>query len=78
LKVLAKRYAQGKCTHPKPRLKITSPKSIIEYDLITKSDKKRQRFHTIITNVLQKKPYCAKLAKNIVKAAKETSGVEKK
>jgi hypothetical protein len=59
-------------------LKRTSPKSSIDYDLIAKADKNRQRFHTIITNALQKKPYHAKLAKTIVGAAKEKAGVEKK
>jgi hypothetical protein len=78
LKVCAKRRARGKRACPKPRLKRTSPKSSIDYDLITKAGKNRQVFHTIITNTLQKKPSYAELAKTIVEGAKETAGVEKK
>jgi hypothetical protein len=48
--------------------------------LIAKAGKKRKRFHTIITNALQKKPSYAELAKTIAEAeaAKETAGVEQK
>lgn len=78
LKVHVKRQARGKHACLKPRLKRSSQKSSLDCDLIAKAGKNRKRFNSIITNALQEKPSDTELAKRIVEAAKETSGVEKK